>query len=143
MEIPFPEQPAAVKDIIQNWLTQGLLTVQPIKNVKCCSSIFAIPKKEPGEWRLITNLKNLNEFLNTTYFTLPTLSDVAPMLHKGMWATKVDIKGAYNHLPLAPRDKPYLNFYFEGQYYRHESLPFGLNVAPREWQRCMQPVINL
>ena len=25
---PLPDQPAAVKDIIQNWLTQGLLTVQ-------------------------------------------------------------------------------------------------------------------
>ena len=139
---PQPEQPPAVAKIIQTWVTQGLLTVQPVKNVKCCSSIFAIPKKEQDEWRLITNLKNLNEFLQTTHFSLPTLKDILPFLHKGMWACKVDIKGAYNHLPIAPRDKPYLNFCYEGQYYRHESLPFGLNVAPREWQRCMLPIIN-
>ena len=63
-------------------------------------------------------------------------------LHKEMWASKVDIKGAYNHWPLHPKDKPYLTFSLDGKVYQHESLPFGLSVAPREWQRAMQPIIH-
>ena len=94
----------------------------PWKDVKCCSSIFAIPKKDSPHWRLITNLSNVNAFLQTTYFTLPTWKDIFPFLQKGMWACKVDIKGAYNHWPLHPRDKPYLTFSLDGKVYQHERL---------------------
>ena len=92
-EYPKERQPPEVQNIIHQWLLQGLLTEIPWENVKCCSSIFAIPKKDSPDWRLITNLSNLNAFLQTTYFTLPTWKDIAPLLHKGMWACKVDIKG--------------------------------------------------
>lgn len=141
-EYPQDNQPEAVKDIIAKWLKGGIITVIPPHHVKSCSSIFAIPKKESQEWRLITNLKNLNEFIETTYFRLPTLKDIAPFIKPGMWGTKVDIKGAYNHWPIHPRDKPYLVFYYDGVYYQHETLPFGLNIAPREWQRAMTPLIK-
>ena len=40
-----------------------------------------------AEFRLITNLKNLNPFLKTTFFHLPTLHSILPYFKKGMWAT--------------------------------------------------------
>ena len=59
-----------------------------------------------------------------------------------MWATSIDIKSAYLHWPISARDKPYLCFEYAGRYYQHQALPFGLSVAPREWQRAMQAVVN-
>ena len=54
----------------------------------------------------------------------------------------IDIKNAYHHWPIHPRDRPYLCFQWEGKYFCHNSLPFGLSVAPREWQRAMMAVVN-
>ena len=35
-----------------------------------------------------------------------------------------------------------LCFEYLGKYFQHQSLPFGLAVAPREWQRAMQAVVK-
>jgi hypothetical protein len=64
------------------------------------------------------------------------------MLQKWMWATSIDLKSAYHHWPIHPRDKPFLVFEFYGRFYQHQSLPFGLSVAPREWQRAMEAVVT-
>ena len=101
-----------------------------------------IPKRDSDELRLITNLKNLNPFLQTTYFHLPTLQGILPFFKKNMWATSIDIKSAYLHWPISDRDKPYLCFEYGGRYFQHQALPFGLSVAPREWQRAMQAVVK-
>ena len=59
---------------------------------------------------------------------------------KNMWGTSLDIKSAYHHMPIHPRDKPFLVFEYEGHFFQHESLPFGLAVAPREWQHAMEVI---
>ena len=33
-------------------------------------------------------------------------------------------------------------FEYLGNFFQHQSLPFGLAVAPREWQRAMQAVVK-
>ena len=72
------------------------------------SAPFAIDKKHtPGkeEKRLILILRNVNMWVRTEYFALPTLGRVLPYLRKGQWAGVIDLKGAYNHLPLAGETK--------------------------------------
>ena len=60
--------PAQVDDLIAQSLDEGVISEIPFSEVNSLSQIFAIPKKELGQWRLITNLKNVNPFLQTTYF---------------------------------------------------------------------------
>ena len=134
--------PPTVATIVHDWLVQGVIKEVPPHVPLACSSIFVVPKRDSDEFRLITNLKNLNPFLKTTYFHLPTLHSILPYFKKGMWATSIDIKSAYLHWPISARDKPYLCFEYAGRYYQHQALPFGLSVAPREWQRAMQAVVN-
>ena len=59
-----------------------------------------------------------------------------------MWAAKVDLKSAYNHLPICPEHRPWLCFQYQEKFYMHNAMPFGLSVAPREWQRLMQPILT-
>lgn len=138
-----PDLPPEIGKLVQQWVKAGVvIEVQP-DEVHCASSIFAIPKQDSEELRLITNLKNVNPFLSTTPFKLPTLQNILPFLKKGMYATKIDIKSAYHHWPIAARDKNFLVFEYQGKYYQHQSLPFGLSVAPREWQRAMEAVVKV
>ena len=114
-------------------------------DVKCVSETFAIPKKHgPGEetHRLIINLKNVNAWILTEYFQLPSLQKILPYLRRGLWGVVIDLKAAYTHMPLSPEVKPFMTVHLDGVFYQFQALMFGLNCAPREWQRLMAPIIN-
>lgn len=134
--------PPSAASTIFDWLQQGIIKQVQQEDVASCCSVFVIPKKDSDEVRLITNLRNVNQFLQTSYFHLPTLYTIVPYLKQNMFATSVDIKGAYLHWPIHPRDRPHLCFEFAGNYFQHQALPFGLSVAPKEWQRAMQSIVD-
>ena len=142
-EVTDPELVKHVLDAVQ----QGCMERVERKDIKCCASMFAVDKASDeahpeGGRRPITNLKNVNQFVRTTYFRLVTLWGILPFLRPGQYACKIDLKSAYFHMGIHPRDRPYLGVYVDGEFYRWCVLPFGLNVAPREWQRLMQPILN-
>ena len=117
------------------------------ERAKCVTSIFLVDKKpDPenpeGSSRPCTNLKPVNRFIHVTYFTLPSLREILPYLKKGYYACKLDLKSTYFHMPCAKRDASWLCFRHRGRVFRWNCLPFGLNIAPREWQRLMLPVVN-
>ena len=117
------------------------------EDAKCVTSIFLVekkphPKNPQGSSRPCTNLKPLNRFRHVTYFSLPMLREILPYLKKGYYACKLDLKSAYLHMPIAKRDAPWLAFRHRGRVFRWDCLPFGLNIAPREWQRMMLPVVS-
>jgi hypothetical protein len=131
-----------VSILVDELINSGSVREVPREFLQACSSIFAIPKVGSDKWRLITNLRNVNEFLVTETFKLPSLNSISTYLIPGWWAAKVDLTNAYGHLPLSERDIPYVGFQFRGRYFCHLALPFGLSVAPREWQRLMFPIIK-
>ena len=109
--------------------------------------MFNVPKtpdeaNPQGLWRPCTNLKNINAFICTNYFRLRTLMELTPYLRTGLWATKVDLKSAYFYCPISSRDRLWLSVQHQQEFFQWQSLPFGLNIAPREWRRMMQAIIN-
>ena len=88
--------------------------------VKCVSEMFAIPKKHgPGEetHRLIINLKNVNAWILTKYFQLPSLQKILPYLRRGLWGVVIDLKAAYTNMPLSPEVKAFMTVHLDGVFY--------------------------
>ena len=117
------------------------------EEAKCVTSIFLVDKKpDPenpeGSSRPCTNSKPVNRFIHVTYFTLPTLRKILPYLKKGYYACKLNLKSAYFHMPITNRDASWLCFGHRGRVFCWNCLPFGLIIAPSEWQRLMLPVVN-
>ena len=100
-----------------------------------------MPKKGGG-WRPALNLKPVNAFLRTDYFTLPTLKSIIPFIHQGWWATSVDLSSAYFHIATHSDAQAWLGMRYKNACYRWVAMPFGLATAPREWQRSMRPVVQ-
>ena len=68
-EVTDPELVKHVLDAVQ----QGCMERVERKDIKCCASMFAVDKASDeahpeGGRRPITNLKNVNQFVQTTYF---------------------------------------------------------------------------
>jgi hypothetical protein len=87
--------------------------------------------KDGRKQRLVLDLsKNLNQFIPQIPFRYQSLSDAVSMASPGCWFAKIDISNCFLSFPVSRRCRDYLNFEFEGVFYRFDSMPFGLSAAP-------------
>ena len=101
------------------------------------STFFLAPKKT-GDWRPILNLKPLNAFIKPKKFRMESLSYVLKFQFPGYWATSIDLKDAYLHVPIHGSHHRWLRFMVQGQAYAFRCLPFGLSTAPRVFTRIVR-----
>ena len=101
-----------------------------------------IPKKhQPGKWRLITDLSfpegaSMNDAIDPslcslTYVTVDTVAAAATSLGRHSLLAKIDVKSAYQLIPVHPSDCKWLGMQWQGRIYVDAMLPFGLRSAPK------------
>ena len=89
------------KDILEDYLQSGaVLRVEG--GTKHLIPWFVLSKQEETstKHRLISDCRELNQFVETKKFRLQNLHNIFPFLKKGDWSAKIDLKDAYFHLPL-------------------------------------------
>jgi hypothetical protein len=104
------------------------------------SAIFFLAPKKSGEWRPIINLRPLNQFIRPQRFRMETLATILKSDIIGSFATSIDLKDAYLHIPIHPSHHRWLRFSINGQCYAFRCLPFGLSTAPRVFTRVVMAV---
>lgn len=87
------------------------------------------------KWRVIHDLthptgNNVNSFVESPYFQLPTAVDFARKLARGAYIWKGDIDKAFRNVPVHKRDWPLLAFHVNGVLYVDTRLPFGHALSP-------------
>ena len=92
-------------------------------------TIFVHPKKD-GTYRMILNLKTLNEFVSYYHFKMDNIHTALKLMHPGCFMASVDLKDAYYSVPIATEDRKYLKFEWQGSYFQYTCLPNGLACAP-------------
>ena len=104
------------------------------------SNIFLVPKDEE-RWRLILNLKSLNEFVAYEHFKMEDIRCVKDLLSRGDHMCKLDLKDAYLSIPIHGSCRRFLRFRWRGILYEYTALPFGLSAAPRTFTKVLKPVL--
>ena len=137
-ETPVPQDPELrriLEEELHELLRKGAVVPCSQSFVpRFCATFFLTPKKG-GKWRPILNLRPLNKFIVPRRFRMETLLSILRLLGPGLWATSVDLKDAYLHVPVRPEDQPYLCFLYRGRLFRFVAMPFGLSTAPRIFTR--------
>ena len=105
----------------------------------CLSPIFVVPKRS-GKFRMILNMKRINNFIPKEKFRMETLASILPALRPSDLAVSLDLKDAYFHIPIHPDSRDLLGFSFGGQSFRYRAMPFGLRPAPRVFSRVVSAV---
>lgn len=103
------------------------------------STIFIRPKKD-GEYRLILNLKNLNERVEYQHFTMDTLQSAIRLMTPNCFMASVDLQDAYYSVPIHKEDQKYPRFCWKGRLFQFTCLPNGLACAPRLLTKILKPV---
>lgn len=87
-------------------------------NVKphCVSPIKCVPKKT-GQFRLITDLRSVNSYVNAPKFTNEGINTAAELINKGDYFVETDLKDGFLHIPVQQSFRKYLGFQFQCIYY--------------------------
>ena len=108
-------------------------------NDEFISNIFLEPKSNGG-FRLILNLKNLNDFICTEHFKLEDWRTASKLLKQKCLMGKIDLKEAYYTFSVRKRDRKYLRFSFNDILYEFVCLAFELSTAPYMFTKLLKPV---
>ena len=73
---------------------------------------------------------------------MTTVREVKQVLPRGCYATSIDLKDAYWHIPVHRHFKKYLGFALGKRKFCFRAMPFGLNVAPRIFTKMTKPILK-
>lgn len=103
------------------------------------SPLGVVPKKNPGEFRMIHHLSHpegssVNDYIpkdisSVTYATIQDAIDVIKNSPKPVYMAKVDVESAFRIIPVSPADRPMLGFRWRGQYFMDAVLPMGCSSS--------------
>lgn len=103
------------------------------------SPLGVVPKKAPGEFRMIHHLSfprcsSVNDgipadFSSVHYATISDAIQLIKKVSKGCFMGKTDIKNAFRIIPIHPHDYNVLGMSWKGQYYYDKCMPMGCSSS--------------
>ncbi len=113
----------------------------PLPNFRV-SPIFLVPKRVPGEFRLIHNLSHpkddsINDYIpdEAAAVKYSKIDDAINIIQRNRWKApflaKTDIKGAFKLLPIHLKSLNLLGFKHRGKYYVSKTMPQGCKTSCR------------
>lgn len=122
-----------------------LLTSGCIKKVNnrptCVSRISCVPKSD-GSYRLVTDLRELNNYLVDKKFVYEGIDDVLAIVEPEDRLVTADIKNGFFHIQVAEEFWEFLGFSWDNQYYTWVVAPFGLKLSPYYFCKILRPVVK-
>ena len=136
------EMPHAVSEKLQTELQtdriRGPFDHSPFPDMKL-SPIGLVPKKVPGQYRLIHHLsypkgQSVNDFIDPIFSSVhySSFDDAVSQLvlcGQGTFMAKTDIDSAFRLIPIHPLDHELLGFTFLNKYYFDACLPMGASSS--------------
>ena len=108
------------------------------------SPLGVVPKKTPGEFRLIHHLSyptgnSVNdgisaEFSSVRYATISDAIGHIRAVGQGCYLSKTDIKNAFRIIPVHPGDYNLLGMKCRDQYYFDKCMPMGCSSSCRTFE---------
>lgn len=136
-------------DVHDAWLRKAIAEAEAVGAVSkvderphVVARVDVIPKATPGKFRIIVDLRCLNDFVLRRLFKYETLGTFRSMIHEGDYMFSFDLESGYYHLDVAPADRTFLGFMLFGRYYVWDVLPFGLRDACYAFTLLMSVPVN-
>ena len=121
----------------------GPFTSPPFQSF-CVSPLGLIPKKTPGDFRLIHHLSfpkglSINDGIlsEDTHVRYATVADAIKLIKRagpGCYLAKTDIKSAFRIIPIHPNDYPLLGMKWRGLYYYDRCMPMGCSSSCKTFE---------
>lgn len=136
-----PAEQSFLEKELDRLLSKGVLEKVHHVHGEFISNIFFRPKPD-GSYRMILNLKSLNESVQYHHFKMDTLQSVLQLIEPHCYMASIDLKDAYYMVPINISSRKYLRFVYGKQVFQYTCLPNGLASAPRVFTKLLKPVLS-
>ena len=103
-------------------------------------SLILLRPKKNGEYRMILNLKKLNEHIPYCHFKMDHFEIALNMVTKDMYFCSLDIRKAYYSIPIAKEQQMLFRFSLRDKIFQFCCMPNGISSGPRLFTKLMKPV---
>ena len=107
---------------------------------KFISPIFLVPK-DGDSFRLILNLRKLNESMPYMHFKMDTFHKVVKLVRQNCFMCTVDIKDAYYSVAISESCQKYLKLKYQDKMFKFLALPNGLCSVQRNFTKLSKPAL--
>lgn len=142
------EFPEVISKSLQNEVNLGRVmgpfVSAPFSNFQV-SPIGCVPKKTPGEFRMIHHLSfpseaSINDFIcdelsTTQYASFDDAANLLVNLGRHSLMSKTDIEAAFRIIPIYVADHELLGIFWDNSYYYDTCLPFGASSSCAIFER--------
>jgi ribonuclease HI len=135
------EMREGMRQAVKEGLEKGIIREIPWYEVKLSSMSHVVPKSKGG-YRQVLDLRLLNQFTRDISFKMEDTILLIQTARQGDFATSIDIKSAFNHIPTNPSAYSFLTFFFDGSAYTWLGMPFGAKHAPLVFTKVMRVVLG-
>lgn len=136
------EEKRAIYAEVNKLLTKKIIIENKHEKGQFISPIFLRPKKN-GTFRLICNLRELNEFIVYRHFKMELLQSALRMMTKNCYMASIDLKDAYYCIPISERHQKYVLSSSGIQNYTCiMPCPMGLCMIPRLFTKVLKPIFS-
>ncbi|XP_034084434.1 uncharacterized protein LOC117554222 isoform X1 [Gymnodraco acuticeps] len=129
-----------IKPVIEEMLKAGILRECP--DASCNTPIFPVKKADGQSWRMIQDLRAVNDAVQSTAPTVPDPHTLMNGLKPNMaWFSVIDLSNAFFSIPVEKDSQGWFGFTHEGTKYTYTRLPQGYVDSPtifsREIANCL------
>jgi hypothetical protein len=130
-----------MRESVKEALEAEIIVEMRKEDVRLVSPSYVMPKAKGG-YRQVLDLRRLNRYVRDLSFKMEDASVLIQLARKGDYATSLDVKAAFNHVPTNPSALSYLAFCFEGRLYAYKGMPFGAKHSPLVFTKIMRVVLG-
>ena len=128
----------ALKEYIDSNLAKGY--IKPSTSPAGAPILFV--KKKDGSLRLCVDYRGLNNITVRNRYPLPLINELLDRLNKAKIFTKIDLRGAYNLVRIAPGEEWKTAFRTRYGHFEYSVMPFGLCNAPASFQHLINDALS-
>ena len=128
-----------VKEKIAEMEKKGII-VKETSPTEWISSMVVVAK--PNKIRICLDPKDLNKAVLRPKYQMPTLEEILPKLNGAKVFTTLDAKDGFYQIGLDEESSKLTTFWTPFGRYRYLRLPFGISVAPEEFECKLQEKLS-
>lgn len=138
----YRRQPFHLSKAIDKEIDRMLLheIIEPVEGpVEWLSQLVVVPKKNPGEVRLTTDMSGANKAIRRLNFVAPTLKEIAYDMRGAAIMSELDLRQAFYQFLLADEESRNITaFETHRGIFRFKRLPMGANVSMEIMQMAIR-----
>ena len=105
------------------------------------SPMFLVPKKDGG-WRLVVDLRHVNEHCRQLVCRYESLQNVRRLARPEDWMISWDVADGFYHLAVRPAERCFFTFRLGARLLSCACLPMGWSASPYYFTKLMRAIIN-